>query len=1086
MNKGLKLYTSNRMELLGERIAEVLKAPLSSPLEKEIIVVQSKGMERWLKMRIATHHGVCANVQFPYPNAFVDDISRKVLRDFTEKSPFDPAVMTWRILDLLPDCVRQSGFEAIRSYVGGVRSELKKYQLAATISDLFDQYLTFRPDMILSWEKGAEKDWQAMLWRRLIEKTGGLHRAALHRRLITDLGGKNRRGFLELPERISVFGISTLPPFHLQILSALAHVTEVNLFLMNPCREYWGEIFSQRGKEAFLKRAGQGGDESGPLHLEEGNSLLASMGTLGREFFSMVTELECEEQRYFMEPEPVNLLQTLQTDILNLRDRPAEGLEKSAVVAHDQSIRIHSCHTPMREMEVLYDQLLSMFEDDPALQPRDILVMTPDIEAYAPFVQAVFGVPESEETRIPFSIADRSPVAESPLFESFLAVLELTKGRFTTEDVLNVLECEAIREKFRFTEQDLSMIRHWTGESGIRWGRDGAQRQGMGLPPYSENTWRFGLDRLLLGYAMPGSNHGRIFKDILPFDQVEGEDAAVLGRFVAFLENLMSHVADLGKPRTIQTWAKTLQKILEDLFSEEGTGQRNAQMIRQSLADLREQAEISGFSGTLPLDAVKSAFLKQLGNKTYGSGFLTEGVTFCSMLPMRSIPFKVICVVGMNGDAYPRQTRKLGFDLMIRKPRRGDRSRRNDDRYLFLETILSARDILYISYVGQSVEDNSTVPPSSLVSELLDYLEENFEFPGSSAENVQERLVVSHRLQAFSPAYFNGNRKYFSYSGENLEASMQKLSTSRAPCAFISTGISPPGDEWKTVSLDAFMAFFSSPARFLLKERLGITLGVQDTGLHETEPFKVDGLEKYLLEQHLLGEILSGKDPAHLFRGLKLEGRMPHGMAGKCTFERLSQGVEAFAKEVRKQSGDVPAHSLELEVDLNGLLVKGRIDGIRPTGLLQYRYTTAKAKDHLALWIKHLLINQAGDPGIPRQSTLLASDGCWIYSPVDSSRELLEHLGKIYLRGLEKPLPFFPDTSLAYAKACLSEERHDADALERARARWIGNPYQPHSGESEDDFYQLCFRQTDPFDDKFRALALEIFGPLLAATKKIS
>jgi len=213
---------------------------------------------------------------------------------------------------------------------------------------------------------------------------------------------------------------------------------------------------------------------------------------------------------------------------------------------------------------------------------------------------------------------------------------------------------------------------------------------------------------------------------------------------------------------------------------------------------------------------------------------------------------------------------------------------------------------------------------------------------------------------------------------------------------------------------------------------------------------------------------------------------MPHGMAGKCTFERLSQGVEAFAKEVRKQSGDVPAHSLELEVDLNGLLVKGRIDGIRPTGLLQYRYTTAKAKDHLALWIKHLLINQAGDPGIPRQSTLLASDGCWIYSPVDSSRELLEHLGKIYLRGLEKPLPFFPDTSLAYAKACLSEERHDADALERARARWIGNPYQPHSGESEDDFYQLCFRQTDPFDDKFRALALEIFGPLLAATKKIS
>jgi exodeoxyribonuclease V gamma subunit len=1086
MNKGLKVYTTNRMEILGKRIAELLKAPLSSPLEKEIIVVQSKGMERWLRMQLATHHGVCANVQFPFPNAFVDDISRRVLGELPERSPFDPAIMTWQILDLLPDCVGQPGFEEIRSYVGGVRGGFKKYQLAAAISDLFDQYLTFRPDGILAWEKGEEEHWQAMLWRRLMGKSGRLHRAALHRRLVTALEDKQRHGFPELPERVSVFGISTLPPFHLDILSALAKVIEVHVFLMNPCREYWGEIFSQREREAFLKKTGQDGDESGFFHLEEGNSLLASMGTVGREFFSVVTELQCEEELDFREPEPGNLLRTLQTDILNLRNRAAEGLEKPAISAEDQSIRIHSCHTPMREMEVLHDQLLSMFEGDPALQPRDILVMTPDIEVYAPFVQAVFGVPESETTRIPFSIADRSVVAESPLFQSFQTVLELPKGRFTTEDVLNLLECEAVRQKFRFTEQDLSMIRHWTGDSGIRWARDGAQRQGMGLPPYAENTWRFGLDRLLLGYAMPGSTRGRIFRDILPFDQVEGEDAQVLGRLVAFVENLMSHVSVLGKHQTIQAWAQTLLGILEDLFSEEGTGERNAQVIRRSLDDLREQAEISGFSGTLPLDTVKSAFLKQLGNRTYASGFLTEGVTFCSMLPMRSIPFRVICMVGMNGDAYPRQTRKLAFDLMIRKARRGDRSRRSDDRYLFLETILSARDVLYISYVGQSAEDNSTVPPSTLVSELLDYLEEHFTFPGITAENVHERFVVTHRLQAFSPAYFKGSETYFSYSRENLDAAMQKLSPSTPPRAFVPTGISSPGDTWTTVSPNALMAFFSSPARFFLKERLGITLGSKAAGLDETEPFQLEGLEKYLLEQQLLADTLAGGDPDHLYQVLKAEGRMPHGMAGKCTFERLSRGVEAFAKKVRQQTGDAPAHSVDLEIDLNSLLVKGKIDGIGPTGLVQYRYATAKAKDHLALWIKHLLIHQAGEQEGAGTSTLLASDGCWIYPPVDSPREFLEGLGKIYLQGLEKPLPFFPDTSLAYAKALLLEERPETYALEKARGKWTGNPYQPHSGESEDDYFQLCFGQMHPLDDDFRALAIEIFGPLLSAGEKIS
>ncbi len=1086
MKKGLKIYTSNRMEILGRRIAEVLEAPLSSPLEKEVIVVQSRGMERWLRMQLATHHGVCANVQFPFPNAFVDDIFQSVLGELPERSLFDPAIMTWQILGLLPGCAEQSGFEEIRSYLGGVRGEFKKYQLAAVISDLFDQYLTFRPDTVLSWGKGEEGHWQAMLWRRLMGKSGSLHRAALHRKVVAALKEKERPGFLKLPERVSVFGISTLPPFHLEILSALSKATEVHLFLMNPCREYWGEIFSQRERKAFLRKTGQDGDESGSFHLEEGNTLLASMGTLAREFFSVVTELECEEEQDFRVPEPGNLLQALQVDVLNLRDRGAEGLEKAAVSDEDQSIRFHSCHTPMREMEVLYDQLLSMFEGDPALQPRDILVMTPDIEIYAPFVQAVFGVPESEETRIPFSIADRGLVAESPLFQSFQAVLELIKGRFTTEDVLNVLECEPVREKFRLSEQDLSALRRWTSESGIRWGRDGTQRQGLGLPPCAENTWRFGLDRLLLGYAMPGSGPGRIFRDILPFDQVEGENAQVLGRFVTFVEKLMAHVAVLGKQQTIQAWAQTLLDILDDLFSEEGKWERNAQIIRRSLDDLREQAEISGYSGTLPLDALKSAFLKQLDKKSYGTGFLTEGVTFCSMLPMRSIPFKVICMVGMNSDAYPRRSRKLGFDLMARNPMRCDRSRRSDDRYLFLEALLSARDLLYISYVGQSVEDNTSAPPSSLVSELLDYLEENFEFPGTPAEDVHERLVVKHRLQPFSPAYFRGSGTCFSYSGENLDAAMRKLSPSSPPRAFVSTGISPPGDAWTTLSPNGLTAFFSSPARFFLKERLGITLGLTDTGLDETEPFELEGLEKYLLEQRLLGEVLAGGDPGSLFHVLKAEGRLPHGMAGKCTFERVNEGVEAFANEVRQRTGNGPAHSLEPEIDLSGLLVKGRIDGIRPTGLVQYRYATAKAKDHLALWIKHLLIHQTGEREGAGTSTLLASDGCWIYSPVDSSRELLERLGKIYLQGLEKPLPFFPETSLAYAKAHLGKKLPVALALENARARWTGNPYQPHSGESEDDYFQLCFGKVDPLDDHFRTLAIEIFGPLLTAMEKIS
>ena len=711
--------------------------------------------------------------------------------------------------------------------------------------------------------------------------------------------------------------------------------------------------------------------------------------------------------------------------------------------------------------------------------------MTPDIDIYAPFVQAVFGVPERDETRIPFSIADRRAATESPFFQSFLAVLELPKGRFTSEEVLHLLECEAIRYKFQFTEQDITTVRRWASESGIRWGRDTEQRSEMGLPLYPEHTWRFGLDRLLLGYGMPGSDAGRIFKDILPFDRVEGTDAGVLGCFVTFLEKLMSHVADLGNPQTVQMWVETFQKILHDLFSDEGAWGKDAQMIRRSLTDLAEQVEISGYSGSVSLDVVKSGFLRQLVNRLSGSGFLTDGVTFCSMLPMRSIPFKVICIVGMNCDAYPRQSRRLGFDLMAQDPRRGDRSRRSDDRYLFLEALLSARERFYISFVGQSAEDNSPSPPSTLVSELMDYLEENFEFPGIATEDVQERLVIKHRLQAFSPVYFKGGEKYFSYSQENLDGSVQKLSPSTLPSLFLSKGISPPEDAWRTLTPDRFTAFFSNPARFLLRERLGITLGLGDRSLEEKEPFELTGLEKYSAEQLLLKELLSGGNPDQLFHKFKAEGRMPHGMAGQCAFERIVHGVAPFAAEVRERIGDGPVQPREVDIALNGLRIKGPISGVCPSGLIQFRYATAKAKDHLSIWIKHLFIHGTEGAEAKTTSTLLASDGCWVYPPVDSPGDYLEVLGKCYLQGLEKPLVFFPDTSLAYAKARLMQKKKESDALEKASDRWIGNPYRPHSGESEDDYFQLCFGGVNPFDETFRTLALDIYGPLLSAWKKI-
>ncbi len=1085
MEKGLRLYTSNRMEILADLLSQVLRKPLPSPLEPEIIMVQSAGMERWLRMQLALRHGVCANVQFPFPNTFIRDISKRILGRLPEKSPFEPAVLTWRLFALLPPSMEQPGFESVRAYLQRGKRDLKQYQLAATVADLFDQYLIFRPEMIRIWEKGKQKHWQAVLWRRLVEDKKVFHRAELHDQLIAALDEGRAPVPDILPGRISVFGIATLPPFHIQILSALSRNTEVNLFLMNPCREYWGEIFSEHEEQAFLRTKGQREGRKELLHLEEGNSLLASMGTLGRDFFSMVTELECEERELFDDPKPETMLQTIQSDILHLKDRGSAGQEKAVFSLGDQSIQIHSCHSPMREMEVLHDRLLSLFEQDPTLEPRHILVMAPDIEVYAPFVQAVFGVPEKEEMRIFFSIADRSPKSKNLLVEPYLFLLDLSKGRLTAAEVLSLLECPAVRGRFGLSEKDLSMIQRWIRESGIRWGRDGAHRKALGLPPFPENTWRFGLDRLLLGYAVSRSMKDRMFKNILPYDRVEGEDALVLGRFTAFLDVLISKTATLEETRTLPEWSETLADVLDSLFSEEEPWERDARVIRLILADLTEQAVVSGFSGEVSIDPVKNHVLKQLAKTAYGSGFLTGGVTFCSMLPMRSIPFRVICLVGMNNDAYPRQTRTLGFDLMAREPKRGDRSRRNDDRYLFLETMLSARETLYISYVGQSSEDNSTMAPSVLVSELTDYLEQNFQLDASSDISLRDHLFFRHRLQGFSPAYFSGDGKYFSYSEENRDAARQKLQPPRRVSPFIPSRLSTAGDEWKSVDLSAFLAFFAHPARFLLKERLGILLDRKDTRIEEKEPFNLEGLERYKLDQKLVRKRMAGGKSPSVFSLLKAEGRLPHGMPGECTYERLWEGADTFARKVLEQTGAIKSEALEVDSVLNEIMVKGRIDGMYSRCLVQYRYAKAKAKDHVTLWIKHLFLNLSQDHKGAGESMLLSRDGTWRYSPVDSPLKILEQMAGLFLRGLEKPLPFFPETSFVYARLILDKKKKETYAMEKARETWLGNEFRAGTGEYEDDYYQLCFGSTDPLDRAFRDLALKIYAPLLSAIKKI-
>jgi exodeoxyribonuclease V gamma subunit len=1070
----MRVFTSNRLEILADHLAGVLGEPLPSPFDPEIIVVQSKGMERWICLQLAERHGICANCRFPFPNAFVHEIFQNVLGSIPTPSLFDPEIMTWRVMKEMPSLIENPAFEPLRVYLESGRSDLKRLQLAKRVADLFDQYLLFRPEMMFQWEKGKTGHWQALLWRKLVEGHEHEHRAALAKEFFAAME-KSADPPPGLARRISVFGISALPRFHLQVLDSLSRVGQVNLFLMNPSKEYWGDILAAWEMKKHVLSQKTVSEEH--LHMERGNSMLASMGALGRDFFEMIQEFQAEDFSFYEAPEGGSLLSSIQLDILNLQERRG----KKKIPAEDRSIQIHSCHSPMREVEVLRDQLLRMFEQDPGLLPRDILVMMPDIESYAPYIQAVFDTLPGDERRIPFSIADRGVRKEGGISETFLNLLDLPASRFGVGRILNVLECEAVRSRFGFLDDDLETVRKWISETRIRWGIDERHKKELGLPPFPQNTWRAGLDRLLLGFALPG--HGEsLFSGILPYDPVEGNTTRVLGSVVEFAEMLFSVARSLGQPRTLEGWQRELAKLLDDFFEPEEETEREIRVIRQMLDDLVQAGSISSYDEALPLAVIRSYLESRLDQAGFGYGFITGGITFCAMLPMRSIPSRVICLLGMDSEAYPRQSSPLGFDLMARYPRRGDRSRRNDDRYLFLETILSVRESLYISYVGQSIQDNSIIPPSVLVSELIDYVEQGFEV---SDGDIVEHLHTRHRLHAFSPEYFKNHPKLFTYSEENFEIAGISLTQRKEPEQFLSAGLSEPDETWKNVDLRSLCAFFSNPAKFLLRRRLGIDLEEGFSLIEEREPLEVKTLERYLLEQDMVRRLLQGGSLKDGFVLAAASGRLPHGPVGQSVYENLSSGVENFARELSPWIAEKALEVVDFQINVGTFSVVGSLEHVFKDKAIHYRYAGLKGRDLIVGWIHHLMLNGVRPEGFPRH-TLVAGLSTksgkqrerlyYEFEPVEEGEEILEGLLNRYWEGLRRPLHFFPESSWAYAQESLSKNRASEACLERARKVWESGWSR---GEAEDLSYQLCFGKGDPLDSAFESLAKEIFEPLL-------
>ncbi|MBI5446175.1 MAG: exodeoxyribonuclease V subunit gamma [Deltaproteobacteria bacterium] len=1040
----MRLYVGNRLERLLDALLETLDEPLPSPLEPEWLVVPNPGMGRWIAREVARSRGLAAHLRFYFPDAVVWELVRRVLDGDERGGAFEPDVLPWRVLRLLPECASAPGAEPLRAYLGREADELERFQLSRRVAEAFDRYATFRPQLVLGWEEGEGEHWQAELWRRLCAEAPGQHKGALRARFLERMR-KRPPAKGSLPSRLSVFGVSALAPLHVEMLAAFSPHVEVTVYALNPSQSYWGDL------------------SSGP-------PLLASLGSLGRDFYEhLLAGYDFEERVCFEDPGQATLLRCLQSDLLHLRPRGGGGGEPPLLLdARDRSLQVHSCHGPLREVEVVHDTLLSLFEELPDLRPEDVVVMAPDMEAYAPFAAAVF-VAQERPRRIPYTLAERPGAA--PGAELCLRLLELCGSRLEASGVLDLLELEGLRRRFGLAHEDLEPIARWVEGTRIRWGRDAEERRARGFPAYGENSWAAGLDRMLLGYAMAGEGD-ELFRGMLPWEGIEGPEAQSLGRFCELADAVFTTLDELRTPRPPAAWAETFRAVLRRFLPADEAA-RAEEDLRDALGSL-EAAERAGFREPLELRTIRHHLRELAGARSRSAGFLSGGVTFCTLRPMRSLPFRVVALLGLDDGVFPRRERRLGFDLLAEAPRRGDPSARAEDRYLFLEALLSARDVFYLSYVGQSARDGSEAPPSVLVSELLDAAEQGFRHPDRP---ILDHLVTRHRIQAFSPAYFKPGADFFSYSEENCRAALARATGRRESAPFLTERLAEPDASWRAVPLARLAECLSNPCRFLLRHRFGVDLSGVPEAPPDRETFSLEGLERYALRQELAGALLSGEEPAGRFLFARARGQLPPGNLGAAAFKEAGRETARVAARVSRHLVAPERPPLEVDLSLGEFRLTGTIPGVWDGALVRWRCAKLNGKDWVRLWVEHLTLNCLEEEGLPRASVLVGSEDAWRLAPVEDAPALLSDLLALYGEALLGPLPFFPESSLAYALRAGEPEA----ALAAAVASWVGNDFS--RAEGEDLAYRICFGP-DALGARFRELAKAVYAPLLGAREK--
>ena len=963
-DSGLIVHRGSRTERLAEELAARLEAARpANPLQAQTIVVAHPGLRRWLLGEFARRagvrggHGIAANYKMILPWEWLENTARRTLGAAAfAGNPYRQEFLRWHIFQALP--LLES--TQVDRYLAEADGERRQFQLAEHLAGIYTQYLIYRPDWILRWERGLPHGdgWQGALWRRVQAEIGTPHRAQRREALLEAL--ISRGDGEELP--LHVFGVSHLPPDILAALRAVATRRSVHLYFPDPCREYWSDL---RTRRELLKLQ----DDAEALYYEIGHPLLVSLGRMAQDFCVELDDVDAQIERDALDeaeplPDAVSLLARVQSSIrccqpglvgvpLRADAGHAEKLQERLLqLRDDASLRVHACHTRLRELETVRDTLLRALADDASLQHRDIVVMAPDIAAYAPYLPAVFGAAaryDTDPAHIPWHLADVGLAGAHPLANAFLRLLDLAESCFGASEVMDFLDVPAVARRFGVDADGRETLDRCVRRAHIAWGLDADMKAQAGAAPIAANSWQFGFDRMYAGLLLGQDTPTATFDGILPLPGIGGAVAEALGKLDRLLVELRNLRHGFSVSRPLPAWSGWLLDRIDAMFQadpRDNDEQAALDAVRRLVADLAIQADAAGPETLLPWAVVRDALRGALEQVSERQPFLLGGVTFCGLVPQRSIPFRVVCLVGMNEGDFPRANSDAGLNRMLAEPRRGDRDTRSEDRYLFLEALMSARDRLHISYVAEGVHDAKPRNPASPLAELLQFLDEQHGLPADAA--APRPWLLRHPLQPFDARYFRRDNdvaadgsprhdpRLFTYARTFADAGSGKPLHSRRFLEFDNAGA---GETAADVSLMGLKQFWRDPARDVLLRGAGLSLdALNDDSWLDREPLEATTDRRERVEHQLLFDALAAGEsdvPSTPPAWLGLSGALAAGAVGERAYSQARENALAALGPAQAALGTRPLREPQaIDLDLG--------DGVRLTGIVERVFRTGE------------------------------------------------------------------------------------------------------------------------------------------------